>query len=936
MLELSKQVKKLVLLLQKSHREARRLSPDPESAVSLRDATRGIQLFEWFTKTTIGKQLARNHEIAMELAIFLVYAFRFTARKQFLESVFGKFNRVQLHMKQASKTIAEKLYKHAHGASIGSGAVALNDALCENLFGLFVCVLNGKQSPILPFFKLFLLLTYLGIFVIIVGRPGTSKSLSVEILKLVLSPGNHKLRENLGDLPALTELYFQCSPLSTSAGFKALFESAQRLSVDPKTMLAMVVLDELGLADLSPEKPIKVLHSELERKAFLTSGETQQSPYSVVALSNWVVDAAQVNRGILISRKQANKEDLLTSAKELAESLIKKLMEKGSVSRINDSLSSHLECIVEMYHELDRNVCIGGGHFYSMRDFFFCVKNFVCSVFDGWGAQALGNIHVSDNVLIQSVVRNFGGHEKAKQALKHCLAYNMSISEKAISMAPVLDLVIQNIQDSAKKLSVHIARHLMILNRCLIGLQLLNRHVKNRLDDGTAWTVLFGSCFPGDLRVTAVTRKLRQVEQAIRKGGVLVLCHADQLFESLYMVLNQQYWAQGDVTMTQIALGPSIRAIALPDGPFRIIALQDTDVALNRQQMSPAVLSRFEKHELRPHNLLNEHGRKVLSDIETHPVWSTMSDVRRRQLLFGYHEDTLASLALQLQDLGEGMEVDFESADESWARQRQAHGDIILMRAVNPMAMIKLERDGEATNTCTNMLPVCQLYRKGFIMEGLDDVLKQNPNSNRFVIMTNSLRHVDVLPRDTRRPHLIIPLFDIHSELELDSLLNSLKPDQLQDPNFCLIVQYDAISGPIEQFQLTKYEIDVRLSKANCQVVFTVHLDPRSVYNRWVFSFGDGWEYVFVDELAAQPGHTRLPLKALVEIPGDRPLTDFVRDMTLDRFRDLLLEMLGPVLQTCLENLGAKMGAFFGGVRKALQLPQAEKIIQLLKGKLSR
>ena len=97
----------------------------------------------------------------------------------------------------------------------------------------------------------------------------------------------------------------------------------------------------------------------------------------------------------------------------------------------------------------------------------------------------------------------------------------------------------------------------------------------------------------------AVTRKLRQVEQAIRGGGVLILCHADQLFESLYMVLNQQYWAQGDVTMTQIALGPSIRAIALPDGPFRIIALQDTDVALNRSAMSPAILSRFEKHELK-------------------------------------------------------------------------------------------------------------------------------------------------------------------------------------------------------------------------------------------------------------------------------------------------------------------------------------------------
>jgi len=54
----------------------------------------------------------------------------------------------------------------------------------------------------------------------------------------------------------------------------------------------------------------------------LTSQEQQLSPYSVVAFSNWVVDAAQVNRGIFLVRKQAGKEDLIASAKDLAHSLI--------------------------------------------------------------------------------------------------------------------------------------------------------------------------------------------------------------------------------------------------------------------------------------------------------------------------------------------------------------------------------------------------------------------------------------------------------------------------------------------------------------------------------------------------------------------------------------------------------------------------------------
>ena len=409
---------------------------------------------------------------------------------------------------------------------------------------------------------------------IIVGRPGSSKSLSVEILKLVLSPGNHALRNQLGDLPALTELYFQCSPMSTASGFKALFESAQRLSVDPKMMLALVVLDELGLADLSPEKPIKVLHSELERKSVLTSGEETQSPYSVVALSNWVmnqffeilnltlhfcnswnfviqlkvVDAAQVNRGILILRTQATKKDLMESAKQLAECLVANYVQEPYKKHMMKILTRSLDSIVCTYQELDSSADIGGGHFFSMRDFFFCVKNFVCSVFDSVKVgqkRELGDLHVSDYYMVQSAIRNFGGHEKAQNLVKKSMAQKLGTKESAVPVTSPLHLIVQNIQDSSKDLSIHIARHLMILNRSLIGLQLLNRQIRSQLDEGISWNVLFGSCFPGDLQVTAVTRKLRQVEQAIRAGGVLILCHADQLFESLYMVLNQQYWAQG-------------------------------------------------------------------------------------------------------------------------------------------------------------------------------------------------------------------------------------------------------------------------------------------------------------------------------------------------------------------------------------------------------
>ncbi len=139
-------VSDFVSIIQKSHRVARALSVDPESAVSLRDATRAVQLFRWFSTTTAGqKMIDHNKEKAVDLTIYLVYAFRFRKRKIFLEKVFGKYQSASDNMKQVSRFIAKMLYEKAHGASIGSGAIALNDALCENLFALFVCVLNGKK-----------------------------------------------------------------------------------------------------------------------------------------------------------------------------------------------------------------------------------------------------------------------------------------------------------------------------------------------------------------------------------------------------------------------------------------------------------------------------------------------------------------------------------------------------------------------------------------------------------------------------------------------------------------------------------------------------------------------------------------------------------------------------------------------------------------------
>ena len=147
----SKTVKVFISIIQKSHRVARALSIDPESAVSLRDAARAVQIFRWFCIVPAGREIIKClPQRAIELTIYLVYAFRFRQREIFLENVFGENQTASRSMYQVSRIIAKRLYEQAHRASIGSGAIALNDALCENLFAAYVCVLNGKFVKCFP------------------------------------------------------------------------------------------------------------------------------------------------------------------------------------------------------------------------------------------------------------------------------------------------------------------------------------------------------------------------------------------------------------------------------------------------------------------------------------------------------------------------------------------------------------------------------------------------------------------------------------------------------------------------------------------------------------------------------------------------------------------------------------------------------------------
>jgi hypothetical protein len=171
--------------------------------------------------------------------------------------------------------------------------IAKNLALLENVFMMIVCI-----ELRIPLF--------------IVGKPGSSKSLAKTIVARAMLGRNSKstLFQNLKETHFVN---FQCSPLTTSEMISKAFKEAERFqeSADVTKSIAVVNLDEIGLAEGSESMPLKVLHPLLESGSDLEA----QSRVGVIGISNWALDPAKMNRGIFVSRGEPDIEELIETAK---------------------------------------------------------------------------------------------------------------------------------------------------------------------------------------------------------------------------------------------------------------------------------------------------------------------------------------------------------------------------------------------------------------------------------------------------------------------------------------------------------------------------------------------------------------------------------------------------------------------------------------------
>ncbi len=123
-----------------------------------------------------------------------------------------------------------------------------------------------------------------------------------------------------------------------------------------------MLIDEIGLAEVSVHNPLKVLHSLLE-----------SAEVAVVGLSNWQLDAAKMNRAVHLCRETFHRKELLATAGSVLHEM--GLADGTSAFYVDKIVSLYLEVIARLHSALRA----GGGapssnNLFGLRDFYAIVK----------------------------------------------------------------------------------------------------------------------------------------------------------------------------------------------------------------------------------------------------------------------------------------------------------------------------------------------------------------------------------------------------------------------------------------------------------------------------------------------------------------------------------------------------------------------------------
>ncbi len=399
---------------------------------------------------------------------------------------------------------------------------------------------------------------------------------------------------------------YQGSKTSTSKGVLTIFQKAHNIIKNIKkkkeenriegiknyedNIISMIYFDEMGLAEISPNNPLKVIHSQLEY-------DDNIDKIAFIGISNWTLDASKMNRGIFLAIPDPDEEDLQKTALTIAESYDNDLSENYG-ELFKNLASTYYE------YKLNLNAKNKFQEFHGTRDFYHLIKNTSNKIRDMNNPDDNSIIEIG----VQCLERNFGGISKL-EGNKNSIKVIEEIFKKrydnvnAKNEYEVMECIKRNIEDKE-------GRYLLVISRNNISPYLLRNILKEM---GKEYIFYLGSQFENDQIGEFYSVKiLNKILSCMEMGKILLLKDLESIYPSLYDLFNQNFTIVSGKNFARIALGSSNNALSQVHEDFKcIILLEENKV----EKEEAPFLNRFEKHILSFESLLPLEIRQKVDEI---------------------------------------------------------------------------------------------------------------------------------------------------------------------------------------------------------------------------------------------------------------------------------------------------------------------------------
>ena len=452
--------------------------------------------------------------------------------------------------------------------------IAKNRALLDNLFTLFVC-LNNK----IPVF--------------ICGKAGCSKSLSFSLLFQAMK-GEYSKSDLFKKYPSLYVTSYQGSLTSSSAEIKTIFERAKKVvekQKDAKKSLSVILFDEMGLAEISPYNPLKVIHSELDGK----------QEVGFVGISNWTLDASKMNRAIHLSVQEPDLEDLILTATTIANDIYEEI---GKIAPYKNLIENLTKSYFDYKNHLKKNYVLSYD-FHGARDFYYLIKITARALKNNANKKSL------EKIAMESIERNFGGLELDKEGKSLCpstkkfkelFSKHQNNFIENIDKYDIFSCVKNNLDNENN-------RYLLLITNKTKNETLIEFILKKLKKD---YRFIQGSKFKEDQNEDYVLEKTWSIISFMENGEIIILKDMEILYPKFYDLFNQNFQKFGNSQYARIVLDSTTNERHIVNKNFRcIVLLEQNDV----NEQDPPFLNRFEKHFMSFRYLLTENQNRLAKEI---------------------------------------------------------------------------------------------------------------------------------------------------------------------------------------------------------------------------------------------------------------------------------------------------------------------------------